>query len=366
MATIAPLVYSSGLTPATSCRFGSNTWKRPRSASYTRATGQYSTEGRANDRARCSLRPDSAHRRAPRPAVRQSGCYVAPGTGNMVRLENVINLLRRKAALQGPELARGRHRPGRPGRGQRLRQDHAPAPHRGRAGSRQRARHAAPRGRRYGYLPQEELTLSGRTLFDEVLTVFGDLSRIEDRMRELEHEMASAAGRGRRLHDRVHARVRAPSARVRGRGTGSPSSPGRGGPRRPRVRRERPHRLTEEFSGGWQMRIALAKLLLVRADRAAARRADQPPRPRVHRLARGLPRACYPGAVVLVSHDRSFLDRVVSRISELGVEGLVDYHGGYASFQVQREKRRETLAATRDAAGAADRPPPAVRRQLPR
>ncbi|MCK4408830.1 MAG: ABC-F family ATP-binding cassette domain-containing protein, partial [Candidatus Eisenbacteria sp.] len=55
----------------------------------------------------------------------------------------------------------------------------------------------------------------------------------------------------------------------------------------------------------------------------------------------------YPGAVVLVSHDRSFLDRVVSRISELGVEGLVDYHGGYASFQEQREKRRETLAATR-------------------
>jgi len=51
--------------------------------------------------------------------------------------------------------------------------------------------------------------------------------------------------------------------------------------------------------------------------------------------------------VVLVSHDRSFLDRVVSRISELGVEGLVDYHGGYASFQEQREKRRETLAATR-------------------
>ena len=55
----------------------------------------------------------------------------------------------------------------------------------------------------------------------------------------------------------------------------------------------------------------------------------------------------YPGAVVMVSHDRSFLDRVVSRISELGAGGLVDYRGGYSSFIEQREKRRAVLLATR-------------------
>ena len=201
------------------------------------------------------------------------------------------------------------------------------------------------KGTTYGYLPQEGLTLSGRTLFDEVLTVFGDLSRIEDRMRELEHEMADLPDEGAR-HDQVmreyatlqhefEARdgftIEARAAAVLA-GLGFAES-------------DR-DRLTDEFSGGWQMRIALAKLLL---QRPTVLLLDEPTNHLdlesiiwLEDYLNG-----YPGAVVLVSHDRSFLDRVVSRISELGVEGLVDYHGGYASFQEQREKRRETLAATR-------------------
>ncbi len=201
------------------------------------------------------------------------------------------------------------------------------------------------KGTTYGYLPQEGLTLSGRTLFEEVLTVFRDLSRIEDRMRELEHEMADLPDQGAR-HDRVmreyadlqhefEARdgftIEARAAEVLA-GLGFAESD-RG-------------RLTDEFSGGWQMRIALAKLLL---QSPTVLLLDEPTNhldlESIIWLEDYL--STYPGAVVLVSHDRSFLDRVVSRISELGVEGLVDYHGGYASFQEQREKRRETLAATR-------------------
>ncbi|MFH1866306.1 MAG: ABC-F family ATP-binding cassette domain-containing protein [Candidatus Eisenbacteria bacterium] len=201
------------------------------------------------------------------------------------------------------------------------------------------------KGTTYGYLPQEGLTLSGRTLFDEVLTVFGDLSRIEERMRALEHEMATLPDEGS-MHDRVlreyavlqhefEARdgftIDARAAEVLS-GLGFAES-------------DR-SRLTDEFSGGWQMRIALAKLLLLRPTVLLL---DEPTNhldlESIVWLEDYL--SAYPGAVVLVSHDRSFLDRVVSRISELGVEGLVDYHGGYASFQEQREKRRETLAATR-------------------
>ena len=201
------------------------------------------------------------------------------------------------------------------------------------------------KGTTYGYLPQEGLTLSGRTLFDEVLTVFHDLSRIEDRMRELEHEMSDLPGKGAR-HDQVMREyatlqhefevndgftIEARAAAVLG-GLGFAES-------------DR-DKLTDEFSGGWQMRIALAKLLL---QRPTVLLLDEPTNhldlESIIWLEDYL--STYPGAVVLVSHDRSFLDRVASRISELGVEGLVDYHGGYASFQEQREKRRETLAATR-------------------
>ncbi|MBD3348962.1 MAG: ATP-binding cassette domain-containing protein, partial [Candidatus Eisenbacteria bacterium] len=105
-------------------------------------------------------------------------------------------------------------------------------------------------------------------------------------------------------------------------------------------------RLTDEFSGGWQMRIALAKLLLAGPTVLLL---DEPTNhldlESIIWLEEYL--ASYPGALVLVSHDRAFLDRIVDRISELGVEGLVDYHGSYSEYVKQREKRREVLMATR-------------------
>jgi len=201
------------------------------------------------------------------------------------------------------------------------------------------------KGTTYGYLPQEGLTLSGRTLFEEVLTVFRDLSRIEDRMRELEHDMAALPGEGPQ-HDRVmreYSRLQHEFEARDGFTIEARAAEVLSGLGFTEADRDR---LTDEFSGGWQMRIALAKLLLLRPTVLLL---DEPTNhldlESIVWLEDYL--AAYPGAVVLVSHDRSFLDRVVSRISELGVEGLVDYHGGYASFQVQREKRRETLAATR-------------------
>jgi ATP-binding cassette subfamily F protein 3 len=201
------------------------------------------------------------------------------------------------------------------------------------------------KGTTFGYLPQEGLTLSGRTLLDEVMTVFSGLSDIERRMRTLEKRMAEVPEDDSE-HDRVmrdYSRlahefeagdgftVEARASEVLA-GLGFEESD-RG-------------RMTDEFSGGWQMRIALAKLLLLRPTVLLL---DEPTNhldlESIVWLEEYL--ASYPGSVVLVSHDRAFLDRVVSRISELGVEGLVDYRGGYSSFMEQREKRRQTLAATR-------------------
>jgi len=205
---------------------------------------------------------------------------------------------------------------------------------------------SASRKTTYGYLPQEELTLRGRTLFDEAVSVFGRLSVIETRMRELEHLMAEIPPEGPE-HDRVmreyselHHEFEAKDgftidSRVAEVLSGLGFAVSDHG------------RMTEEFSGGWQMRIALAKLLLKQPNVLLL---DEPTNhldlESIIWLEEYL--RSYPGAVVLVSHDRTFLDKVVGRISEVWSDGLVDYYGGYSAYREQREKRRETLLSTRN------------------
>jgi ATP-binding cassette subfamily F protein 3 len=204
---------------------------------------------------------------------------------------------------------------------------------------------ASTKGTTFGYLPQEQLTLRGRTLSDEVMTVLSELTRAEERLRDLEHRMAEIPPEGQE-HDRVMAEyARLQHAFEIGGGFSVEARvayvlAGLGFTEGDRTRR------TEEFSGGWQMRIALAKLLL---GKPSVLLLDEPTNhldlESIIWLEEYL--ATYPGAVVMVSHDRSFLDRVVSRISELGVEGLVDYRGGYSAYRRERAKRREVLLATR-------------------
>lgn len=201
------------------------------------------------------------------------------------------------------------------------------------------------KGTTFGYLPQEGLTLSGRTLFDEVMTVYEKLFDIEQKMRTLERRMAEIPEDDPE-HDRVmrdYSRLAHEFEAGDGFTVEARASEVLAGLGFEESDRER---MTDEFSGGWQMRIALAKLLLLRPTVLLL---DEPTNhldlESIVWLEEYL--AAYPGAVVLVSHDRAFLDRVVSRIGELGVGGLVDYRGGYSSFLEQREKRRQTLAATR-------------------
>src|SRR6185436_14109032 len=101
-------------------------------------------------------------------------------------------------------------------------------------------------------------------------------------------------------------------------------------------------RRTEEFSGGWQMRIALAKLLLARPNLLLM---DEPTN-HLDLPARNWPEeylAEYPGSVVLVSHDRYFLDATVKRITEVGLKTLTDYHGNYSKHVVEHAAAMERL-----------------------
>jgi len=97
------------------------------------------------------------------------------------------------------------------------------------------------------------------------------------------------------------------------------------------------------FSGGWQMRVALGKLLLREPDILLL---DEPTNhldlPALLWFEEFL--STYPGAVLIISHDRAFLDRVVHRIAELSQKQLSIYTGGYSAYEVEKQKRLEILA----------------------
>jgi len=197
------------------------------------------------------------------------------------------------------------------------------------------------RGLSIGYLPQEGLSLSGRTVFAECMTVFAGLRALEEeqellaqRMSELDPagpEYAQVADRFHRAEGEFRARDGfAIEAQV---GT---VLAGLGFSERDWKRR------TEEFSGGWQMRIALAKLLLERPNLLLL---DEPTNHLDLEARNWLEDylSAYPYAFVLVSHDRYFLDVTVRKILELWNKGLHFYTGGYTRYEQLKNERRAQL-----------------------
>ena len=106
-------------------------------------------------------------------------------------------------------------------------------------------------------------------------------------------------------------------------------------------------RMTDEFSGGWQMRIAMAKLLLREPDLLLL---DEPTNHLDVAARKWLENYLedYPGAVFVISHEPQFLDKVVDRIVELDEGKLESYTGNYHQFQRVKQERREAQQAAYD------------------
>jgi len=194
-----------------------------------------------------------------------------------------------------------------------------------------------------GYLPQEGLSLSGRSVFAECMTVFAGLRALEEEQERLTHRMAEldpASSEYAQVAERFHQAENEFRARD---GYNIESQVGMvlsglGFPERDWKRR------TEEFSGGWQMRIALAKLLLEKPNLLLL---DEPTN-HLDLEARNWLESylgSYPYAFVLVSHDRYFLDVTVRKIAELWNKGLHFYSGGYSRYEHQKTERRAQLMA---------------------
>jgi ATP-binding cassette subfamily F protein 3 len=196
-----------------------------------------------------------------------------------------------------------------------------------------------------GYLPQDGLDHSGRTVFEEAASAFAPLLAMKAEMHDLEERMGAPEAteaeqtqmldRYSELSDRFRFAegysIDLQVATVLG-GLGFSTADF--------------HRPAETFSGGWQMRIALAKLLLGRPGLLLL---DEPTN-HLDLEARNWLESYlreYPHAVILVSHDRFFLDAVVTKIADLNLRTLTDYHGNYSDYLVERDARIDRLRAAK-------------------
>src|ERR1700716_3544387 len=199
------------------------------------------------------------------------------------------------------------------------------------------------KGTTAGYLPQDGLSLSGRTVFAECMSVFDKLRAMEQELETLTHSMAEldhtspeyadVADRYHRIEHEFRTRdgysIEAEVGRVL-MGLG--------------FRKEDWERRTEEFSGGWQMRLALAKLLLQQPNLLLL---DEPTNHLDLEARNWLEEYLhnYPHAFVLISHDRYFLDVTVNKIAEIWNKRFWFYTGNYDKFLSQKTQRNEQLQA---------------------
>jgi ATP-binding cassette subfamily F protein 3 len=194
-----------------------------------------------------------------------------------------------------------------------------------------------------GYLRQEAIEMRGRSVLDEVLSEASGVRGLEHRIRVLEEELATAtpeetetllAEYGRLTERFEHLGGYTVEAEARAVLTGL-------GFKERDLTRD-----VAELSGGWLMRVALAKLLLVEPDVLLL---DEP----TNHLdlesvtwLEGFLKA-YEGAVLLVSHDRSFMDALVGRVAALERRTLTTYHGTYSEYESRKAADLEHLEAAK-------------------
>ncbi len=194
-----------------------------------------------------------------------------------------------------------------------------------------------------GYLPQDGLSLSGRSVFAECLSVFDDVYAMERELEALTRRMSEidpAGAEYEQVSDRFH-RVQSEFLHRDGYSLESQVGTvltGLGFGKQEWLRQ------TEAFSGGWQMRISLAKLLLAKPNMLLL---DEPTNHLDLETRNWLEDylSNYPYACVLISHDRYFLDVTVKKIVEIWNKRVHFYSGNYDKYLRDKQQRRDSLAA---------------------
>ena len=195
-----------------------------------------------------------------------------------------------------------------------------------------------------GYLPQEMIPDSVGTVLQETLTAFHQLDALERQQERLSQEVAERTDYESDDYERLLNRLNEVTEQLTLLGGNNRQELaekillGLG------FHHNDFNRLVAEFSGGWQMRVELAKLLLKRPDFLLL---DEPTNHldigSIQWLENYL--STYPGAVVLVSHDRTFLDNITKRTIEITAGKIYDYRVPYSEYVVLMQERRASQMA---------------------
>jgi ATP-binding cassette, subfamily F, member 3 len=204
---------------------------------------------------------------------------------------------------------------------------------------------AYPAGTTIGYLPQELITDSRKTVIEETLTAFDEVRDIKNTIKKISEELTNitdyASPAYGKLVDKLnHANeqykilggetIQADVERVLT-GLGFDHADFERG--------------VNEFSGGWKMRVEIAKLLLKQPSLLLL---DEPTNHLDIESIQWMEDFLYSykGAVILVSHDRAFLDNVTKRTVEISLGKIYDYKAAYSDYVMMREERLESQIAT--------------------
>ncbi len=198
---------------------------------------------------------------------------------------------------------------------------------------------------RPGYLEQESIEMVGQSVLQEVMTSVADVAQMGERLAVIEQQLEHAKGGESSQLLEEYGRLR---TRFEARGGYDVESKAH------RVlfglgfHEEDMNRSTDEFSGGWQMRISLAKLLLRQPEVLLL---DEPTNHLDLESVRWLENflKSYQGAVLVVSHDRAFMNAMVNHVLEISNGKLEHYTGTYDDYERQRKERREQLIAMKEA-----------------